>query len=187
MHIHYSHFHMYFPSCASTLYYLAYLLHLNSLFILMCTILFYSLMRPPIIITLVHLTVYIMRLLLIVQGRLSLVEVVSLSLSYYFFFLASSLCIKNNTLPVFVLVFSGAINPLTRARIKFWCVGIKLSDLVGIVIDFLCIVRSSRILLWCFILVIMPLSLYFHSLKNQHCGVFRPSKFQIVLLTPLVP
>jgi hypothetical protein len=70
-----------------------------------------------------------------------------------FFFLASSLFIRNNTLLVFVLVFSGAINLLARARIKFWCVGIKLLDLVGIVIDFLCIVRSSILLLWCFSLV----------------------------------
>jgi hypothetical protein len=33
-------------------------------------------------------------------------------------------------------MFSGAISPLAKAIIKFWCAGIKLSDLVGIVIDF---------------------------------------------------
>jgi hypothetical protein len=90
----------------------------------------------------------------------------SLSLFHYsFFFLASSLCIRNNTLLIFVLVFSGAINPLAREIMKFWFAGIKLSDLVGIVIVFYDLLGSS--LLWgCFSLVITPLSLSFHSLKN---------------------
>jgi hypothetical protein len=40
--------------------------------------------------------------------------------------LASSLCVRINTIPVFVLVFSGAISPLARARIKQCYVLIEL-------------------------------------------------------------
>jgi hypothetical protein len=86
----------------------------------------------------------------------------------------------------FVLVFSGAISPLARAIIKFWCAGMKLSNLVGIVINFLCIVSCFSLLLWCFSLEIASLSFSFLFIKILMLQGFHPSKIQTVLLNPLV-
>jgi hypothetical protein len=44
--------------------------------------------------------------------------------------------IKEQYFASYVLVFSGANSVLARAIITFWCVGIKMSNLVGIVFEF---------------------------------------------------
>jgi len=82
----------------------------------------------------------------------------------------------------FVLVFSGEIIPLERERIKFWCVGIGRSDLLGIVINFLCTVSSLRLLLWCFSLVMMSLFLSFYSLKTYTARFFVQANFKLCYL-----
>jgi hypothetical protein len=72
-----------------------------------------------------------------------------------------------------ILVFSGANNPLARAIINFWHVGIKLSNLVGIVLSFMHVLVVC-IFLCCFQPDNIESFSSFISLKYLCCKVFHP-------------